>query len=235
MRMHRWCAMGLASALATFLVVDTAQAQQTTLNGQVRPRMESRDPSGGGSDTHTSMRTRLGLEAAGHDASRPLRIGFLRRARQRHQLAAGGGPHPAVAHELGEQLVGGELLAGELVDDLGDVAGPVERREDLVAQHGVLGEAAGETLQVQQGIEGRLAQLHRRRPQQVVEHHRVAEQPDGLDIRGRHTTSQHRVPAANIPHVAHHPAIQLDARNKNRLAAPVRLELDWFEVYAYRP
>lgn len=58
---------------------------------------------------------------------------------------------------------------------------------------------------------------------------------EGLDIRGRHSTDQFSVRAANIPHVAHHPAIQLDARNRNALAAPVRMELDWFEVYAYEP
>ncbi len=58
-------------------------------------------------------------------------------------------------------------------------------------------------------------------------------QRQGLDIYGRHTTTQHTVPKANIPHVAHHPAIQLDARTRDRLAKPVRLELDWFEVYSY--
>ncbi len=56
---------------------------------------------------------------------------------------------------------------------------------------------------------------------------------EGLDIRGRFTSTQHSVPKANIPHVAHHPAIQLDARTRDRLAKPVRLELDWFEVYSY--
>lgn len=55
----------------------------------------------------------------------------------------------------------------------------------------------------------------------------------GLDIKGRYTTTRHTVPTANIPHVPHHPAIQLDARTKDRLASPVRLELDWFEVYSY--
>lgn len=56
---------------------------------------------------------------------------------------------------------------------------------------------------------------------------------EGLDINGQITTTDHVIPKANIPHVAHHPAIQLDARNGNRLASPVRLELDWFEVYEY--
>lgn len=59
-------------------------------------------------------------------------------------------------------------------------------------------------------------------------------QRQGLDIHGRYTTTQHTVPKANIPHVAHHPAIQLDARNGNTLKASVRLELDWFEVYSYQ-
>lgn len=59
-------------------------------------------------------------------------------------------------------------------------------------------------------------------------------QREGLDIRGRITTDQHVVPRENIPHVAHHPAIQLDARTGGRLAQPVRLELDWFEVYRYK-
>ncbi len=41
-----------------------AQAQQTTLHGQIRPRLESRDPgTGGTADTFTSMRVRLGLDA----------------------------------------------------------------------------------------------------------------------------------------------------------------------------
>lgn len=58
-------------------------------------------------------------------------------------------------------------------------------------------------------------------------------QREGLDIRNRYTTTAHTVPVANIPHVAHHPTVQLDARNGNVLANPVRLEMDWFEVYRY--
>jgi hypothetical protein len=50
---------------------------------------------------------------------------------------------------------------------------------------------------------------------------------------GQWTTDTHQVRPENIPHVAHHPAIQLDARNRNHLAAPVRLEMDWIEVYSY--
>ncbi|MEM7271723.1 MAG: glycoside hydrolase family 16 protein [Actinomycetota bacterium] len=56
----------------------------------------------------------------------------------------------------------------------------------------------------------------------------------GPDQNGRYTTSSHVVPTANIPHVAHHPAIQLDARTSGQLARPVRLEVDWFEVYDYK-
>lgn len=56
---------------------------------------------------------------------------------------------------------------------------------------------------------------------------------EGLDTRGRYTSNQFTVPRANIPHVAHHPAIQLDARTSGQLGAPVRMELDWFEVYDY--
>lgn len=55
----------------------------------------------------------------------------------------------------------------------------------------------------------------------------------GPDRNGRFTTDQHRVPTANIPHVAHHPAIQLDARTNDRLSRSVRLEVDWFEVYDF--
>ncbi len=58
---------------------------------------------------------------------------------------------------------------------------------------------------------------------------------EGLDTRDRFTVSEHSVPRANIPQVAHHPTIQLDARTNGVLAAPVRLELDWFEVYRYDP
>lgn len=58
---------------------------------------------------------------------------------------------------------------------------------------------------------------------------------EGLDIYDRHTVTEHKVPRSNIPHVAHHPTIQLDARTANMLTAPVRLEVDWFEVYRYTP
>jgi hypothetical protein len=53
-------AAGLAASLAG---AGTAQGQETTLHGQVRPRFESRDPSGLGSDTFTSMRVRFWLES----------------------------------------------------------------------------------------------------------------------------------------------------------------------------
>ncbi|MGI9596823.1 MAG: glycoside hydrolase family 16 protein [Acidimicrobiales bacterium] len=56
---------------------------------------------------------------------------------------------------------------------------------------------------------------------------------EGLDIRDRYTVTEHTVPRSNIPHVPHHPTIQLDARTGGMLSAPVRLELDWFEVYRY--
>jgi hypothetical protein len=58
---------------------------------------------------------------------------------------------------------------------------------------------------------------------------------EGLDLSGRISRSQFTVRSENIPHVAHHPAIQLDARNNDKLAAPVRLEMDWIEVYDYKP
>lgn len=58
---------------------------------------------------------------------------------------------------------------------------------------------------------------------------------EGLDTSGRISRDQFTVRPENIPHVAHHPAIQLDARNKGALAGPVRLEMDWIEVYDYQP
>ena len=57
---------------------------------------------------------------------------------------------------------------------------------------------------------------------------------EGPNASGNHTTNQFTIRDANIPHVAHHPTIQLDARNGNRLARPVRLEVDWMEVYSYK-
>jgi hypothetical protein len=50
---------------ATFLLAlapATAQAQQPAWDGQIRPRFETRDLSGGPSDAFTSMRTRVGLD-----------------------------------------------------------------------------------------------------------------------------------------------------------------------------
>jgi hypothetical protein len=52
-----------ALALVVIAAAATAtEAQQTTLSGQVRPRMEIADP-GTGTDAFTSMRTRIGLDA----------------------------------------------------------------------------------------------------------------------------------------------------------------------------
>ncbi len=60
MRIHRWT---LATGLLA-LVAPPVSAQQVTMHGQVRPRYEFKDPSGGGQDEFTSMRVRLGLQAA---------------------------------------------------------------------------------------------------------------------------------------------------------------------------
>lgn len=63
MRRHlRWKSGGIG-ALMSLACLGAVEAQQTTFHGQVRPRLESRDPSGGGADTFTSMRVRLALEA----------------------------------------------------------------------------------------------------------------------------------------------------------------------------
>jgi Alginate export len=59
MRTHRWT---LAAGLLA-LVAPPVSAQQVTMHGQVRPRYEFKDPSGGGQDEFTSMRVRLGLQA----------------------------------------------------------------------------------------------------------------------------------------------------------------------------
>jgi Alginate export len=59
MRTHRWT---LAAGLLA-LVAPPISAQQVTMHGQVRPRYEFKDPSGGGQDEFTSMRVRLGLQA----------------------------------------------------------------------------------------------------------------------------------------------------------------------------
>jgi hypothetical protein len=64
MRGHEWVRMGSAIACAAVLAGGSAEAQQTSFGGQVRPRLESRDPGPGGTaDTFTSMRVRLGLTA----------------------------------------------------------------------------------------------------------------------------------------------------------------------------
>ena len=54
--------VGLA-ALGMAMVATPALAQEVVLHGQVRPRYEFRDPSGGGLDEFTTMRVRLGLDA----------------------------------------------------------------------------------------------------------------------------------------------------------------------------
>ncbi|MDT8341514.1 MAG: alginate export family protein [Longimicrobiales bacterium] len=52
----------LSLLLVTFLAPHVAAAQKITVSGQVRPRSELRDPSGaaGGSQSYTSLRTRIG-------------------------------------------------------------------------------------------------------------------------------------------------------------------------------
>jgi len=62
MTVHRWRTIWIAAA-ALLAVAGSAEAQRTTLTGQIRPRVESRDPVAGGSDSFTSMRVRLGVEA----------------------------------------------------------------------------------------------------------------------------------------------------------------------------
>lgn len=46
-----------------FVFAGPVAAQDITMTGQVRPRFEFRDPSGGGKDESTSMRVRLGMKA----------------------------------------------------------------------------------------------------------------------------------------------------------------------------
>jgi hypothetical protein len=53
--------LGVATALGCMLLGPSLSAQESVMSGQVRPRHEFRDPSGGGRDDFTSMRVRLGL------------------------------------------------------------------------------------------------------------------------------------------------------------------------------
>ena len=46
-----------------FVFAAPVAAQDITMTGQVRPRFEFRDPSGGSKDESTSMRVRLGMKA----------------------------------------------------------------------------------------------------------------------------------------------------------------------------
>jgi alginate export protein len=59
MRPSKWLAL-----VALLAVAAPVAAQDITMSGQVRPRFEFRDPSGGGKDESTSMRVRLGMKAA---------------------------------------------------------------------------------------------------------------------------------------------------------------------------
>jgi hypothetical protein len=51
----------------TFFIGSAVSAQESVLLGQVRPRYEYKDPSGGGLDAFTSMRVRFGLDVAVED------------------------------------------------------------------------------------------------------------------------------------------------------------------------
>jgi len=53
----------LLALAGIFVCAAPVAAQDITMTGQVRPRFEFRDPSGGGKDESTSMRVRLGMKA----------------------------------------------------------------------------------------------------------------------------------------------------------------------------
>ena len=62
MKPNKWLAL-----TGIFAFAAPVAAQDITMSGQVRPRFEFRDPSGGGKDESTSMRVRIGMKAAVDD------------------------------------------------------------------------------------------------------------------------------------------------------------------------